>query len=70
MSKSENNIAQNVYERICKQRVKQCDIAAACGCSAGMITKIITADKIPSLRVLIGIAEYLGCTVDELLEGR
>ena len=70
MSKKLENIAQNVYEKVCKQRVKQVDLAAAVGCSEGMITKIITGDKIPSLKVVVGIAEHLGCSVDELLEDR
>ncbi|MBR2388085.1 MAG: helix-turn-helix transcriptional regulator [Clostridia bacterium] len=69
MARSENNIAQNVYEKVCKQRVKQSDLAAACGCSPGMVTKIITGDKIPSVKILVDISEYLGCTVDDLLKG-
>ncbi len=69
MSISENHIATNLYEKVYKQKVKQSDIAAAVGCSEGMITKIITRDKIPSLKVLIGISKFLGCTPNDLLEG-
>ena len=69
MSISENHIAANVYEKVCKQKVRQCELAAAVGCTEGMITKIITGDKIPSLKVLLGIAKFLDCTPNDLLEG-
>ena len=69
MSISENHIAANLYEKVCKQKIKQSDLAAAVGCSEAMITKIITRDKIPSLKILIGIANFFSCGVDELLEG-
>ena len=68
MSRSELNIGRNVMIKLFDHDKKMADLAVALSCSPSLITKVICGEKIPSLKVAIGIADFFGCTVDELLK--
>ena len=61
------SLGENIRARLDEKNAKQADLAAYCAVSHVMITKIIHGLKMPSIPLLVRIAEYFGCTVDELL---
>lgn len=62
-------IGKRVRETRKQQKISQERLAELTGVSAGYISHIETARKKASLSILIRIANALGITVDELLNG-
>ena len=62
-------IGKRVRETRKQQKISQERLAELTGVSAGYISHIETARKKASLSILICIANALGITVDELLDG-
>ena len=62
------SLGRNLTMLCYDKKVTQVELAEAAGCSQKMISKIMLGDRLPSLRVLIGIAKYLDVSIDELLK--
>lgn len=52
-----------------QSKLRQADLAEAVGCSCNYIAQIETGRSVPSLALLIKIAEVLEVTLDQLLLG-
>ncbi len=60
------SIGENVKKRLAEKNATQTELAQFCAVSPVMITKIIYG-KMPSVQLLARMAEFFGCTTDELL---
>ena len=61
------SLGNNIQSRLKAKNATQTELAKFCAVDQSMITKIIYGLKMPSIPLLVRIAEYFGCTVDELL---
>ena len=66
------DIGKNIRERREQIGLTQAELAERIDVSRGLIARIERNDSVPSLCVLFGISEQLGCEAAELLaeEGR
>lgn len=62
------SIGRNIMILSFDKHITQKELADAAGVTESMISKIINAGKVPSVKKLSKIAEKLGVTVDELLK--
>ena len=63
------NIGRNLAILMFDRKVTARDVAEATGVTEGMISHIKNGLKIPSLPIIINIANYFSVSVDELLKG-
>ncbi len=61
------SIGSNIKRMLEEKHITQCEFAEACGITQGMVTAIINGRKVPGIALAKCIAEYFGCTVDELI---
>lgn len=62
-------LGNNIHKRLREQHKTQRQLAKELGTSEHMMSKYMTGANIPSVMKLYHIAKYLGCTMDELMEG-
>ena len=60
------SIGENIKKRLESKNATQTELANFCAVSQVMISKIIYG-KMPSVQLLARIAEFFGCTTDELI---
>lgn len=62
-------LGNNIHKRLREQHKTQRQAAKDLGISEFMMSKYTTGASYPSLMRLQRIAEYLGCTIADLMEG-
>ena len=62
-------LGKNIYTMLYDKNMTRRELAKQVGCHEVFISRIVKGEKVPSLKVLIGISEALGVTTDEILKG-
>lgn len=60
-------IGENIKKKRLEYDIEQQELAARCGTAKSYICNVENGTKIPSVAVLIRIADTLHCTTDEIL---
>ncbi len=61
-------IGKNIAALLEKTNTTHSVLAAACSVDQSSITRIVNGLKTPSLALALSIANYFGCTIDDLLK--
>lgn len=63
------DISRNIRRKLRERRINQKTLAALMGVHQGSVSAVVKGKRMPSAMKLKQIANALGCTTDELLEG-
>ena len=64
------DIGRNIKEKMKEKNTKQIVLAEILNCSQAYVSMVLTGEKTPTVYTLKKLADYFGCTVDELLKDR
>lgn len=62
-----SNFVESLSELLIQANLKQTELAKAIGCGKGTISRYMKMQKLPSVDVLVRIADYFACSTDYLL---
>ena len=62
-----SNFVESLSELLTQASLKPSELAKAVGCGKGTISRYMQMQKIPSVDVLVRIADYFNCSIDYLL---
>ena len=64
------SLGTNVKRMLKEKGVTAIELADFCSVDQSMISKIVKDVKTPSIGLLVCMADFFGCTVDDLIKGR
>ena len=62
-----SNFAESLSELIMQANLTQCEFAKQIGCGKGTISRYLSGNKMPSLELLLRLADFFQCSTDYLL---